>query len=292
MRKSQVVNIQRFSLHDGPGVRTTLFFKGCPLKCLWCHNPESQSFHPEIMFFPERCVHCGRCRAVCPAENGECTGCGACAEACAFDAKQLVGRAYTAEELFQIALRDQGLYDATGGGVTLSGGEAMAQDAEFLVKLLSLFKSRGIHTVMDTCGYARWEDFERVLGLTDLFLYDLKALNPAKHKALTGADNALILENLKRLSKAGANLNLRVPVVPGANADEQEMRSLAAFAFETCGPVPVNLLPYHRLGSDKAERLGKSAIVFEPPTADAMEAIRAIWRDAGFDRVLIGGGGA
>jgi pyruvate formate lyase activating enzyme len=286
MHTALVVNVQRFSLHDGPGVRTTIFFKGCPLRCLWCHNPESQAFEQEIMFFPERCVNCGRCREACPELDGNCP---AGAEACAFDAKMLVGKAYTAEELFQIGLRDQGLYDQTGGGVTLSGGEVMAQDTGFLVELLTLLKKRGVHVAIDTCGYASWEKFEKILPLTDLFLYDLKALDPALHKKLTGAGNALILENLKKLVKAGAKLNLRIPVVPGANADETEMRALAEFAFETSGPVDVNLLPYHKVGSDKAERLGKVSTAFEPPAEAEMERIETIWRGAGFGRVLIGG---
>ncbi len=289
MHTALVVNVQRFSLHDGPGVRTIIFFKGCPLKCLWCHNPESQSHRPEVMFFPDRCVDCGRCRVACPAKDGVCRACGACCEACAFDAKVLVGQPYTAEALLKIALRDQGLYDQTSGGVTLSGGEVMAQDGDFLVELLTLLHKRGVDVAIDTCGYAPWEKFARVLPLTERFLYDLKALDPALHRELTGADNALILENLKKLATAGANLNLRVPVVPGANMIDSEMRDLAAFAFQTCGPVVVNLLAYHKVGSDKAERLGKACRVFEPPTAEQMEGIRAIWRDAGFDRVLIGG---
>ncbi len=286
MHTALVVNVQRFSLHDGPGVRTTVFFKGCPLKCLWCHNPESQSFQPEIMNFAERCVNCGRCREACPELDGNCA---AGAEACAFDAKQLVGKAYTADELFQIALRDQGLYDQTGGGVTLSGGEVMAQDSAFLVELLTLFKKRGVHVAVDTCGFSKWEKFEKILPLTDLFLYDLKAMDPALHEKLTGAGNALILENLKKLAKAGVKLNLRVPVVPGANADETEMRALAEFAFQASGPVDVNLLPYHKVGSDKAERLGRAGVAFEPPTPKQMERLKAIWRDVGFGRVLIGG---
>ena len=286
MQTALVVNVQRFSLHDGPGVRTTLFFKGCPLKCLWCHNPESQSFGPEIMFFPDRCVSCGHCREACPELNGNGP---AGAEACAFDAKMLVGEAYTAEELFQIALRDQGLYDQTSGGVTLSGGEVMAQDTKFLVEILTLLKKRGVHVAIDTCGFAPWEKFEKILPLSDLFLYDLKALDSALHEKLTGAGNALILENLRKLAKAGAKINLRIPVVPGANADENEMRALTAFAFETSGPVDVNLLPYHKVGSDKAERLGKAGVAFGPPTNAEMGQLVAIWRDAGFGRVTIGG---
>ena len=286
MQTALVVNVQRFSLHDGPGVRTTIFFKGCPLKCLWCHNPESQSFGPEIMFFPDRCVSCGHCREACPELNGNGP---AGAEACAFDAKMLVGEAYTAEELFQIALRDQGLYDQTSGGVTLSGGEVMAQDTKFLVEILTLLKKRGVHVAIDTCGFAPWEKFEKILPLSDLFLYDLKALDSALHEKLTGAGNALILENLRKLAKAGAKINLRIPVVPGANADENEMRALTAFAFETSGPVDVNLLPYHKVGSDKAERLGKAGVAFGPPTNAEMGQLVAIWRDAGFGRVTIGG---
>ena len=280
MHTALVVNVQRFSLHDGPGVRTTIFFKGCPLRCLWCHNPESQEFHPEVMFFRERCTGCGRCAGLSDAEA---------TQACAFDAKVLVGEPYTAQQLVRVALRDQGLYDQSGGGVTLSGGEAMAQDPEFLAELLSLLKKRGVHVAVDTCGCAPWAAFERVLPFTDLFLYDLKALDPALHERLTGADNRLILQNLEALSKAGAEVNLRVPVVPGANADEAAMRLLAEYAFKACGNVDVNLLPYHRVGGDKAERLGRDQAVFEPPTSAEMEKLEAIFRGAGFGRVRVGG---
>jgi pyruvate formate lyase activating enzyme len=232
------------------------------------------------MFFRERCRGCGRCGGLSDLEASE---------ACAFDAKVLVGEPYTAKRLLQVALRDQGLYDQSGGGVTLSGGEAMEQDPEFLVELLTLLKKRGVHVAIDTCGYAPWTAFEKVLPLTDLFLYDLKALDPALHERLTGADNRLILQNLERLSRAGAKINLRIPVVPGANADEAEMRLLAEYAFKACGPVDVNLLPYHRVGGDKAERLGRDQVMFEPPTAAQMEKLEAIFRSAGFGRVSIGG---
>ncbi len=280
-----VVNIQRFSLHDGPGVRTTIFFKGCPLKCLWCHNPESRAFQPEVMFYAERCTHCRRCDAAAPAGGDEASRC----EACAFDARVMVGTRYTAEALFEAVLRDQGLYDSTGGGVTLSGGEVMAQDGDFLVDLLTRFKKRGIRAAIDTCGFAPWAAFERILPLADLFLYDLKALTPEKHRLLTGADNALILDNFKKLAKSGADIRLRVPVVPGANAEEGEMRALAQWAYGAAGAIPVHLLPYHRVGSDKAERLGEVAHSFDPPSGEMMDRFLEIWRGAGYDRVLIGG---
>jgi pyruvate formate lyase activating enzyme len=201
----------------------------------------------------------------------------------------LVGEPYSAEQLLKIVLRDQGLYDQSGGGVTLSGGEAMAQDPDFLEELLTLIKKRGVRVAIDTCGFAPWENFQRVLPFTDLFLYDLKALDPALHEKLTGRDNRLILENLEKLVKAGATINLRIPVIPGANWDEEEMRSLAEYAFRTCGNVDVNLLPYHRVGGDKAERLGRKQAAFEPPAAAEMEKLEAVWRGVGFDRITIGG---
>jgi len=284
-RSALVVNVQRFSLHDGPGVRTTIFFKGCPLNCLWCHNPEGRAFDPEVMFYAERCVHCGRCDAAAPPGGDERLRC----EACAFDARVMVGTLYTAEALFEAAIRDEGLYDATGGGVTLSGGEVMAQDADFLADLLTRFKRRGVRAAIDTCGFAPWEKFERILPLTDIFLYDLKALDPEKHRPLTGADNRLILDNLIKLAKSGADIRLRVPVVPGANAEEAEMRALAQWAYGAVGARPVHLLPYHRVGSDKAERLGGRARTFDPPSDAMMERLREIFKGAGFDRVSIGG---
>ena len=280
-----VVNIQRFSLHDGPGVRTTIFFKGCPLNCLWCHNPESRDFRPETMFYAERCVHCGRCDAAAPVGGDERLRC----DACAFDARVMVGTRYTAEALFEAVLRDEVLYDSTGGGVTLSGGEVMAQDGDFLHDLLTRFKKRGIRAAIDTCGFAPWANFERILPLASLFLYDLKALDAEKHRLLTGADNKLILDNFQRLAKSGADIRLRIPVVPGANAEEGEMRALAQWAYGAAGPVPVHLLPYHRVGSDKAERLGSRARTFDPPSNEMMDRVREIFKGAGFDRVSIGG---
>jgi pyruvate formate lyase activating enzyme len=280
-----VVNVQRFSLHDGPGVRTTIFFKGCPLNCLWCHNPESRAFNPEVMFYAERCVRCGRCDDAAPPGGDERLRC----EACAFDARMMVGTPYTAEALYEAALRDERLYDTTGGGVTLSGGEVMAQDMDFLTELMTRFKKRGVRVAVDTCGFAPWAHFERILPLADIFLYDLKALDPEKHLHLTGVDNPLILDNLIRLAKSGADIRLRIPVVPGANADEADMRALAHWAYGAVGAHPVHLLPYHRVGSDKIERLGGRARTFDPPSDAEMDRIREIFIGAGFDRVLIGG---
>ena len=201
-----VIDLQRFSLHDGDGIRTTVFFKGCPLSCEWCHNPEGQRFEREWMFYKDRCIGCGRCR------EGELTE-----DTCPSGARELVGRAYTLAELMRLLTRDRQCYEVSGGGVTLSGGEVMAQDMDYVAELARRLAREGISVNIDTCGLAPWSAFERIMPYADTFLYDIKAMDPQVHARYTGVDNALILDNLKRLSAAGARINIRVPVIPGVN---------------------------------------------------------------------------
>ncbi|MGC8833939.1 MAG: glycyl-radical enzyme activating protein, partial [Armatimonadota bacterium] len=236
-----VFNIQRFCLHDGPGIRTTVFFKGCPLNCLWCHNPESQSMHPELLFHADRCTGCARCIRVCPNSAVElrsappvylnrelCRTCGACVEVCPAEARAVSGRWMTAEEVLAAAERDRRYYTASGGGITLSGGEPTLQ-LDFAEAVLKLAKAADLHTCVDTCGFAPWEAFERLLPLTDLFLYDLKAISPELHLSTTGADNRPILDNARRLAASGAEIVFRIPVVPGINDSAEELHAIAAF---------------------------------------------------------------
>ena len=272
-----VVDIQRFSLHDGDGIRTTVFFKGCPLRCLWCHNPEAQRFGEEVMFYGDRCIGCDRCR-----EGGP--------QACPSGAREVVGRAYGVEELFRLLVRDERMYEVSGGGVTFSGGEVMCQDMDYVCDLAGRLRRRGVSLYIDTCGSAPWERFERILPLADAFLYDFKAMDAQLHRRVTGLDNALILDNLRLLSGRGARINLRVPVIPGVNDGEQEQRAMMAFARECAGVFRVNLLPYHRLGSDKCERLqGRQAHEFRVPGSGEMDMLALRWREAGFTDVRIGG---
>lgn len=273
MDRPLIFSVQRYAIFDGPGIRTTVFFKGCPLRCAWCHNPESQSFAEEELFYPERCVHCGRCREGCPR-----------------DARQTVGASYEPEALLRLLLRDRAFYESSGGGVTFSGGEVMAQDEEYLLALLRPLQRQGVSVAIDTCGHAPYARFEAILSYISLFLYDIKAMDADLHRRYTGADNFLILENAHRLCRAGARLNARVPVIPGVNAEDGEMRAIARFVAEKMGGCPVSLLPYHALGAEKAHRLaGREAASFAPPSDQDMARIAKIFAAEGLAEVRIGG---
>ncbi len=242
-------NIQRFSLYDGPGIRTTLFFKGCPLSCRWCHNPESLSPRPQRLSHPALCVHCDRCRQVCPAPP--CTGCMACANACPTGALEVAGRSYTLQEAVDAALEDR-LFYRDGGGVTLSGGEPLMQGA-FAAALASRLAAEGISVAVDTSGYVPWSCIETILPHTALFLYDLKALDDGLHRSLTGVSNRRILQNLEKLCLSGACVKIRIPVIPGLN--DGELAALARYI----APLPVagvELMPYHDTARGKYQALG------------------------------------
>lgn len=262
MTTGTLFDIRRYAIHDGPGIRTTVFFKGCPLRCAWCHNPESQSPRVELMLRPNRCIACGACAAACPnaaitrvdgrwvTDRARCTLCGRCAEACYADARQIVGRGYSFAETMAMIERDRDFYVQSGGGVTFSGGEPLAQP-EFLLELLRACKAAGLHTALDTCGAAPWEQFERLLPCVDLFLYDLKLMDAARHRQYTGVSNQQILSNLQRLAATGKPLWLRMPFVPGVNDDEDNLAAAAAFVAALPGRPPLHLLPYHNSAGAK-----------------------------------------
>ncbi|SBW07763.1 Glycyl-radical enzyme activating protein family [uncultured delta proteobacterium] len=261
-----IFDIQRYSVHDGPGIRTILFLKGCPLRCPWCSNPESLTVAPQLWQQKRKCVGCGSCLTACPAgaimpggqgitvDWARCDSCGKCARACCSGALEMIGRAMTVEDAVEAALRDRAFYKDTGG-VTLSGGEPLLQ-ADFAANVLRGCKERGLHTAMETTGYADWRKIERLLPYTDFFLYDIKLINSEKHKAAVGVDNARILRNAENIASAGKPLVVRVPVVPGINDDAENLRATVRFAA-AIGARSVDLLPYHRLGEPKWERLGK-----------------------------------
>ncbi len=249
-----IFHIMRFSLRDGPGIRTTIFLKGCPLRCSWCHNPEGQSFGPSVMFFEERCRHCGDCAQVCPHGLTECEACGLCVEACVAEARQLAGRSVSVAETLAEIERDVVFFDESGGGVTLSGGEPLAQP-EFAGALLAACRARGIHTALDTCGMAPVDVLLRVAARADLVLFDLKAMQGGLHVQYTGAPNTAILENLEALAAAGRSVIVRYPLIPGVNDGAGELRAMAEF-LRPLGLRRVDLLPYHRMGIDKYRRLG------------------------------------
>lgn len=289
MAQGTVFDIQSYSLHDGPGIRTTVFLKGCPLACVWCQNPESQRHQPEILLYPERCTGCGQCVPACPSqairvEDGKshtdrnlCKGCGKCADVCLNEARRLAGRVWTAQDVFAEVKKDDAFYKRSGGGVTLSGGEPLAQP-EFSAAILSLCKQAGLHTAIETTGMARWETVQRVLEYVDLVLYDLKHMDSASHQKFTGVPNDLILENLKRMRREySIPIVLRIPIVPGYNADLGNIAATARLIAREIGSgARVNILAYHQLGETKygrLERAGRGASI-TPPTAEEMAAIQ------------------
>jgi len=265
--KGLVSDFKRMAVHDGPGMRTTVFLKGCPLRCLWCHNPENLSAAVEISYTPKICVSCGACADVCPKqahifdENGHrmdhslCVRCGACVEACMPGALKRYGMEMTAEETAQKLLEDRLFFITSGGGVTVSGGEPLLQ-SEFVAEVFSILKKHGVHTAVDTCGCVPWQAFENVLGKTDLFLYDLKHMDSAAHKRGTGRDNELICENLIRLGASGAKIEIRMPIIPGYNADDENLMATARFVSKIPGVQALRLLPYHSLARDKYTAIG------------------------------------
>jgi pyruvate formate lyase activating enzyme len=265
-----VFNIQRYSIHDGPGIRTTVFLKGCPLSCLWCQNPESQSGKPEIMINRNLCTVCGRCVSEC--ENGaislseecsvtdssKCLCCGRCIEICPNEARKLSGTEMTAGEVVKVVLKDLKFYETSGGGVTLSGGEATFQP-EFAIAILEACKRSGLHTAIETCGHTSWEVLERFLGCTDLVLFDIKHMDDKAHREGTGISNEKILQNAAKLAKVKA-MRIRVPLIPGFNDSEENVRKIAAYAATLPNEVAVDLLAYNPLGEGKYESLGKGAV--------------------------------
>lgn len=296
-----IFDIKRYAIHDGPGIRTTVFFKGCPLSCEWCQNPESRDSSPEIALLANRCIRCGACVEVCPNADDElpidavsidrerCERCGACVEACPSGARSLLGNTASVPQLITEIDKDRLFFDESGGGVTFSGGEPLMQ-AEFLLACLKACKQRDYHTAVDTCGHAQWQALSDIAAHTDLFLYDLKLMDAARHEQHLGVSNALILENLKNLNELGAQIWIRFPLIPGINDDEGNLAATADFVRSLNDPPPVHLLPYHRIGSDKYARLGipYSMSQIEPPTQKHVFDVAERFLARGLD-VKIGG---
>jgi pyruvate formate lyase activating enzyme len=283
-------NIQRFSTEDGPGIRTTVFFKGCPLRCAWCHNPEGIAPHPELMWYDVRCIGVRDCLDACPEDALEltpdgmvidrerCTVCGACTDACPTGALEVIGREWTAAEVFTEVEKDAIFYETSGGGVTLSGGEPMMQ-VDFVLALARLCRQADIHVALDTCGVVGWERYKRVLPSIDLVLYDLKVLNADRHRAGTGVDNTTILDNARRIAGTGKPMWIRTPVIPGYTADEDNIAALADFI---AGELPTverwDLLAYTNLGQPKYRRLNRPYALegVDLLTKAEMEALHSI----------------
>lgn len=282
-----VFNIMKYAVHDGPGIRTTVFLKGCPLSCLWCHNPESIDPGPQIMVWESKCIGCGDCRLVC--EHEHCISCGNCAAVCPSGARERVGRVMTTAEVMREIEKDTVFYDESGGGVTFSGGEPLQQPG-FLQKLLVLCKRKMIHTAVDTTGLAPTETLLTVSRHTDLFLYDLKVMDEARHREYTGVSNRQILSNLQELAKNHNNIRIRIPFVPGMNDGEDNLRQTGAFVAGLPGVTRVHLLPYQHMGAEKYHRLKKeySLPTLRPPDASTVEVAVNILEEYGLT-VMIGG---
>lgn len=282
MARGLVFNVQRFSLHDGPGVRSTVFMKGCPLACAWCHNPESQSPLPAFVRLRHRCMACGRCgedERADPVVRGRGPD---DVEACPTGALQDVGRETDAAALVTELLRDRVFFDESGGGVTVSGGEPLMQ-AAFVIDTLRRLQAEGVHTALDTCGFARWTDLRDAAAAADLVLYDLKLMDEARHAAATGASNRVILGNLEALAADHPAIRIRVPVIPGVNDDEANVEATAAFVAALPGRRPVDLLPYHATGEAKFARAGLEYTLHgtPAPTPARLEALAARFRARG-----------
>lgn len=267
-KRGLIFDIQRYSVHDGPGIRTLVFLKGCPLRCPWCSNPEGQDTKPELAFRRSLCIGCGVCMDACPSgvihlkgegieiDRKECTLCGECTKACPSEALSVVGRWMTVEQVLKDVERDLVFYEASQGGITVSGGEPLTQ-APFIEALLNACKARGMATAIETTGYASWPSLARAIKYADLVICDIKQINPSRHRELTGVSNKLILENIKKMAGLGFAVDIRYPVIPGFNDDPQEIDALFRFVTSLPGINQIDLLPYHRLGESKYSMLGR-----------------------------------
>ncbi len=290
MTTGRIFNIQRFSIHDGPGIRTTVFFKGCPLRCVWCGNPESIAPEPSLSWLPEKCIACGECLEACPEhalragaggkpqiDRKRCSGCGRCAEVCDPRALELVGRDMTVAQVLEVVLRDSAYYAQSDGGITLSGGEPLLQ-ADFALDLLGEAKGEGLHCCVETSGLVDWKSIERLAALVDLWLYDYKETDPRRHQELTGFWNSEILANLRRLHGAGARILLRCPMVPQYNARTDHLDGIAVLARQLPHLEGVELLPYYDLWRAKLDRFGLTTTLPETVKPPSPETVRS-WNE-------------
>ncbi len=286
----RIVGIKRFEIHDGDGIRTTVFLKGCPLECRWCHNPECISPKPQLAFLEKKCLDCGECTKICPAHTmkdgkhvynpGLCTACGKCSPICLGEALRFYGEEISVDDLMPKLLEDRPFFESSGGGVTVSGGEPLMQ-SEFVKEILTRLKREGINTALDTCGFVPKETMASVIGLADTFLLDIKGFDERKHILATGRPNGIILENLRMLNERGASVEIRIPFVPKYNGDQID--SIGKMLGELTCIKRVKLLPYHDFGNSKYSPIGRTPEVMEIPTEDEIQTALAELRKYGLN---------
>lgn len=295
-----IFNVQKYSVHDGPGIRTSVFFKGCPLSCWWCHNPESQDNKIQLMHFTNKCTSCGKCVANCPndaitldekgisIDKEKCTLSGHCADVCAYGAMEITGREISAKDLIKEIRKDEVFYEQSDGGVTFTGGEPLNQ-IDFLTNVSKQCHDVDIHTTLDTCLFTSWDNLLKIVPYIDLFLVDLKHIDSDIHKKYVGVPNELILDNMKKLSDLGKRIFVRMPIIPGINDSVETIDKTIEF-LKTINFEQVNLLPYHKIGMDKYTRLQEDYKLkdVKEPTMDEMQKIVAIFKNNGIN-VKIGG---
>lgn len=267
-----VFDIEKFAVHDGPGIRTTVFLKGCPLRCIWCHNPESQETKPEILFLPEKCISCHKCTEICPVDaihdgvfdRSRCIRCGKCVEQCYTVARELIGKLMSPQEVLDEVLKDRRFYNSSGGGMTISGGEPMMQP-EFTLELVKMAKGNELDVCMETCGFASLKHYIQTLSYVNLYLFDIKETDSIRHEKYTGVTLELIHKNLFAMDHAGAATILRCPIIPDMNDRKEHFYGIAAIAEKLNNIKGINILPYHSLGKEKLKQLGKT-ISWESPS--------------------------
>lgn len=296
-QKGMIFNVQRYSLHDGPGIRTIVFFKGCPLTCLWCANPESQQLYPEMLIRKVNCIGCGACVSACTnhaltltsdgieMDRSLCQRCGKCAQVCNSNGITVVGRAVTVQELYKEIIEDKVFFDVSNGGITFSGGEPFMQP-EFLKAMLLKCKENHLHTIIETCGQAPQEVVEDILPYVDGFYYDLKIMDPQKHKTFTGMTNERILSNLSMIASHKKEVLVRTPLLPGINDDEENIRAIGQF-LKSIGITTIQLLPYHAYGVAKYQSIGRSyQLDIKSPTEESMTEAASLLASYGVKTIV------
>lgn len=301
MQTGLIFDIKRYAIHDGPGIRTTVFFKGCPFSCWWCHNPESLEIAPQGLYSKERCIGCGQCTNICPSgalrltprgvvtKHALCEYCGTCALICPAEARELAGKYQSVENLMEIIEKDVLFYDESGGGATFSGGEPLLQ-TDFLLELLKACGQRDIHRAIDTTGYADTKLLMEIARETELFLFDIKLMDPQKHKQYTGVSNRKILHNLERLAREAVEITIRIPLIPGINDDDENITRTGTYISRLPGVENVDILPYHEAARYKYLKISTNynAKNILPPTRDRLSAVAQRLESFGL-KVRIGG---